>query len=382
MQEFVSVSTQRVMNLRRVLHEVLYADSDEAITRAAIASKVQITRATATRLSDQLVSLGLLHELPPVMTGGPGRPGRVLVGNNNLVSLGVDIGVSWIRMMGLGLGGEELFRKQFELDVPALSSEEVFSLVGNELNLFISNLSSRAVIFAVTVSVPGLVDSDNGSVIYAPNLDWTNVDVCQQVNRVIQFSVKSIEVHNEANMAALAHTWKRPGCPSGLDTFAYISGGVGVGAAVIENRQLYLGRHGWVGEIGHLTIDPRGIQCKCGAQGCLERYVGRQALEIRSGDNAALVESARALGMALAALTNILDVSLIIIGGDLTKLFADYSEEVKRLMRLHTIADEQRSLQITGSAYEMPAVRGAAIQGFQALLDAPTHFGKFRAVDK
>jgi hypothetical protein len=377
MQEFVSVSTQRAMNLRRVLHEVLSAGSDEALTRAAIASRVQITRATATRLSDQLVSLGLLQELPPIMTGGPGRPGRVLVGNNNLVSLGVDIGVSCIRMMGLGLGGDELFRKQFELDVPALSSEEVFSLVGNELNLFVSNLSSRAVIFAVTVSVPGLVDSDNRKVVYAPNLGWSHVDVCQQIRSSIQFPVKSIEVHNEANMAAWTQAWKHPGCPSGLDTFAYISGGIGVGAAVVENRQLYQGRHGWVGEIGHLTIDPHGIQCKCGAQGCLERYVGREALEARRGNEAALVESARALGLALAALTNILDVSLIIIGGDLTNFFTEYKTEVTRLMHLHTIADEQRFLQTTSSTCEMPAVRGAAIRGFRALLDAPTELGKF-----
>ena len=377
MQEFVSVFTQRAMNLRRVLHEVLYADSDEALTRAAIASRVQITRATATRLSDQLVSLGLLQELPPVMTGGPGRPGRVLVGNNNLVSLGVDIGVSGIRLLGLGLGGQELCRKQFELDVPSLSPEEVFSRVGDELNGAISKLSARTIIFSVTVSVPGLVDSDNRSVIYAPNLGWSNVDVRQQVKRTIQFPVKSVEIHNEANMAAWAQAWKRPGCPSGLDTFAYISGGIGVGAAVVENRQLYQGCHGWVGEIGHLTIDPRGIQCKCGAQGCLERYVGREALEARHGNESALVESAGALGLALAALTNILDVSLIIIGGDLTNFFAENKAEVTRLMHLHTIADEQRSLQITSSAYEMPAVRGAALQGFQALLDAPTEFGKF-----
>lgn len=377
MQEFVSVSTQRAMNMRRVLHEVLYAELDEAITRAAIASRVQITRATATRLSDQLVSLGLLQELQPVMTGGPGRPGKVLAGNNDLVSLGVDIGVSEIRLLGLGLGGQELGQKRIDLDVPSLPPDQVFCLVGEELNGFVSNLSVRTVIFSVTVSAPGLVASDNGSVIYAPNLDWTNVDVRQQIRDRITFPVKSIEVHNEANMAAWAQAWKRPGCPSGLDTFAYISGGIGVGAAVIENRQLYQGCHGWVGEIGHLTIDPRGIQCKCGAQGCLERYVGREALEARRGNEAALVESARALGLALAALTNILDVSLIIIGGDLTNFFADYEAEVTRLMHLHTIADEQRFLQIASSAYEMPAARGAALRGFQALLDAPTEFGKF-----
>lgn len=100
-------------------------------------------------------------------------------------------------------------------------------------------------------------------------------------------------------------------------------------------------------------------------------------METRRGNEAALVESARALGLAMAALTNILDVSLIIIGGDLTNFFAEYKAEVTRLMHLHTIADEQRSLQITSSAYEMPTVRGAAIRGFRTLLDAPTEFGKF-----
>lgn len=96
----------------------------------------------------------------------------------------------------------------------------------------------------MTVSVPALVDSDNRSVIYAPNLGWSNADVRQQVKRTIQFPVKSVEVHNEANMAAWIQARKRAGCPSGLDTFAYISGGIGVDAAVVENRQLYQGCHG------------------------------------------------------------------------------------------------------------------------------------------
>lgn len=68
------------------------------------------------------------------MTGGPGRPGKVLVGNNGLVSLGVDIGVSEIRLLGLGLGGQELGQKRIDLDVPSLPPDEVFCLVGEELN--------------------------------------------------------------------------------------------------------------------------------------------------------------------------------------------------------------------------------------------------------
>lgn len=100
-------------------------------------------------------------------------------------------------------------------------------------------------------------------------------------------------------------------------------------------------------------------------------------MEARHENESALVESAGALDLTLAALTNILDVSLIIIVGDLTNFFTQYKAEATRLTHLHTIADEQRTLQITSSAYEMPAAWGAALQGFQALLDSPTEFGKF-----
>jgi predicted NBD/HSP70 family sugar kinase len=100
------------------------------------------------------------------------------------------------------------------------------------------------------------------------------------------------------------------------------------------------GSSGWAGEVGHVCVDPAGPPCRCGSTGCLERYAGRHALLAAAGlpldappaelaacaaegdpaARAAVDTAARALGVALPGVLNVLDLPTVVLGGHLGEL--------------------------------------------------------------
>lgn len=145
-------------------------------------------------------------------------------------------------------------------------------------------------------------------------------------------------VEDDANAAALAE-WGL-GAGRGFRHVAVITVGTGIGAGLILDGALVHGRHGWAGELGHLVMQPDGPLCACGHRGCLQLLASGRALErvaaARGLDGsravtaaaalgqewavAALVESARWLGLAAANVVNLLDLEAVVIGGGLSAL--------------------------------------------------------------
>ena len=113
----------------------------------------------------------------------------------------------------------------------------------------------------------------------------------------------------------------------------------GVGAGIIVGNELFHGANGTAGEIGHITIDDQGPLCRCGKRGCLEAYTSTPFIEQRMAgqmpgaddiDNVvaaalagnvaarrALEEAGLHLGRGLASIVNLINPSVVVIGGDL-----------------------------------------------------------------
>ena len=148
-------------------------------------------------------------------------------------------------------------------------------------------------------------------------------------------------IGNEADLAAATVSLERPGRPGPVTDFVYLSGEIGIGGAVVFDGRPLPGRHGWAGELGHVTVDPSGPACLCGSTGCLELYAGKRALleaapvsrcdalpaaleeRVRAGDEtagAAVERAAWALGVALSTVLNVVDVPVIVLGGHLREL--------------------------------------------------------------
>jgi glucokinase len=204
----------------------------------------------------------------------------------------------------------------------------------------------------VGIGLPGLVRRD-GRLAFAPNLQTASgADLGALLGNSLGSAVVFCE--NDANCAALAeHEW---GAGRGIDDFVMVTLGTGIGGGIIAGGQLIRGRNGFAGEIGHMVVEARGASCKCGGQGCWERYasggglgrmtrvaaragmmpqlvarVGGDPEKVRSEDvTAAAAEGVdEAVGMmrevgwwlalGLANLTAILDCGHFVIGGGLSE---------------------------------------------------------------
>lgn len=142
---------------------------------------------------------------------------------------------------------------------------------------------------------------------------------------------------NDTKAAALAE--KLFGACRNVTDFIYITGHSGVGGALFLGDRLYRGAGGFAGEIGHMKVVRDGRLCSCGARGCLEAYLSERSILSRleeagldledvwavaeraqSGDKGVLsilTETGRYLGFAVADLINLVNPSLVVLGGNL-----------------------------------------------------------------
>ncbi len=200
---------------------------------------------------------------------------------------------------------------------------------------------------------------------------WRGKNVTQGLRE--KFGVPVL-VDNDANLGALAEQWW--GASRGVDNSVFIKVATGIGSGHIIGGRIYRGATGTAGEIGHMAIDPNGKLCICGVRGCLATFVGTKALVERAkellktrkksllagkpititaiedatlaGDPVALQvigEAADSLGIAVASMINLMNPSVVTVGGSLArlgeKLLAPLRESVKRRTMVSLVAAAQ-----------------------------------------
>jgi predicted NBD/HSP70 family sugar kinase len=311
-----STSAQRTVrrqNLALVLREIAGA---EPVSRAGLAQRTGLTRGTVSSLVEELMEADLVTELA-VTRGGTGRPASPLqLNRSGPAGLGIEIGVDEIGACVVDLSGAvravrrvpSEHRSQ-EPDVGLARATELAAQVIAEAGLEIEGAG---------VALPGLVGPD-GVLQRAPNLPhW--VDVAVDADLAARLGMP-VHIANEADLAALAELWFDGGPPD----FVHVSGGVGVGAGIVLGGELFRGPGGRAGELGHVVVEPDGPMCTCGGHGCLEQVAGQNALLRLAGaadvdeliriPGPAPAVAGRALGVALSAAVNLLDIRTVVLGG-------------------------------------------------------------------
>ncbi len=366
----------REHNLALVLAEV--ADSGPA-SRARLASRTGLTKATVSTLVDTLVADGLMVELgtvPHARTGrspGVGRPGSLLaLDPTGPVGIGLEINVDYLATCTVDLTGAVRQRQLVAEDFRGVETAVVLARAARVLAAALDGAAAaRTPVAGVAVAVPGLVESHLELLRLAPNLGWRDVAVLDGLREALQrtsthpehASGLAMRLDNEANMAALGELWcadprRDDGTP--LDSFVHVSGEIGVGAGIVVGGALFRGLHGFSGEIGHMQVATgSGARCACGATGCLELLAGQEAIlraaglhrapgtanghadgpvaelvdRARAGDARAVsaIEAAGdALGAGLAVIVNLVDVDAVVLGG----LYAGLAEWILRPVRV------------------------------------------------
>lgn len=180
---------------------------------------------------------------------------------------------------------------------------------------------------AIGVGLPGPTDAAGRVSKVAINLsDWHDVPLADWLEQTTGLPVI---LANDANCAGLGEAWQGAGC--GVKNVIMLTLGTGVGGAIILDGKLFVGPHGAGGELGLITLNPDGPECKSGNQGSFEQYVsirgirratGKEPRELidlaKIGDKSALEfwqNYGRLLAAGLASSIYILTPEVIIIGG-------------------------------------------------------------------
>lgn len=314
------------------------------VSRANLAASTGLTKATISNLVDQLTDLGLLMEVGTNESGKIGRPGRLLTLNgDSVVGIGLEANVDYAAVCVLDMRGVNRFSKVVQVDNRDLTPDEALDCLAHLGNQALDWVATNGTVAGgMTVGLPGLVDIDTGTLLLAPNLGWHDLPVAEMLGARLTDPDLTIRVDNEANLGALGELWEGGGQQWG--DFVHISGEIGVGAGIVFGGALWRGFGGFAGEIGHIQVDRSGPVCPCGSRGCLERFVGREALlntagldpdlgtsmGTSNGGAAALVfsaearepatiktliEAGRVLGTACTTVANLLNPRTIVLGG-------------------------------------------------------------------
>lgn len=360
--------------MRRLLEHV-------SLSRASLAEVTGLNKSTVSSLVQELIDMSFVHETGLSSTG-VGRPSMMLGLNPRAGYIAsCELGVDFISVLCANFGGEVLWRMN-ENTVGTQGQEKIMNRVLALLRQAVDFGASRGAdcggLLGVAVGVPGLIEQATGTLLFAPNLQWRDVPIRDIVSAA--FDGVPVFVDNEANMAALGETLF--GAAKGCNEVLYISAGVGVGGAVVRNGQLVRGTTGFASEFGHMTIDPDGVLCNCGNQGCWETLVSqsavfrlaRQAIEggqpssltaLTGGDlsrlSIPLIVTAAAqgdavalsvfetvgrnLGIGIASLINSFNPDLVVLGGILSLagewlLPTVHAEVARRALRWNAEATE------------------------------------------
>ena len=343
------------------------------ISRAEIARLAGLSRSTVSEIINEILPAGLVAEIGEGPSRGGRRPILLEFQDDVCVILGVEMGGAHVAVALTDLRGRILAWET--QDHPVRSDPEGTRLVIAKLCdrcLSIPAAEGRPLV-GLGVAVPSPIDPtapDHLSSVVMPK--WNGHLGLEPL--AYRYGVP-LFVDNDANLGALAEYWW--GLDGTTDNLAYIKVATGIGSGHIIGGEIYRGATGVAGEIGHLSIDPQGKQCICGLRGCLVTLVGARGLEERareliaefpesplalipptvnaieeaalSADPLALQvirEAAAHLGTALAGLLNLMNPSVVVLGGGLSRLGELVLAPLRERVRTHTLVSSVAAVEI------------------------------------
>lgn len=276
-------------------------------------------------------------------------------------ALGIDLGGTHVAAGVVEHGGRILARSER----PTEARRGLQAVIGNIVAVAQAAVKQVPVrVEGVGVGAPGTLDVEAGVVRLAPNLGWREVPLKAALEERLG---QPTWIDNDANCAALGEQWC--GAAKGARHVVMLTLGTGVGGGLVLDGKVFRGASGYAGEVGHMPVLEDGPPCGCGRNGCLEALAaapaiagrGRQAaeagrspglLELCKGDTTrisarmvfqaalradeaaqrVIADTARYLGIATAALVNVLNPAMVVIGGGVSaageQLLAPLRQEV------------------------------------------------------
>lgn len=363
--------------LRAVALEVLIHGP---LSRSDIARRLSLSPGSLTRLSTPLLEAGLLVEVGEQIDGKVGRPSQL-----------VDVVPSSRRFIGMKLTSNTLHGVTSDLRANVLSTASMAlpsrqpQAVAEAIAALTRQLAASApAVTAIGIGIGGLL-GENGLVRSAPFLDWAEVPLGVTVERLTGIPV--IVANDLVAFTEYEHWF---GAGRGLDRFAVVTLGAGIGYGLVIHDQIVVNDDYGIGLVGHWPIDPFGPVCPAGHRGCARSMltdtaitaavtgaIGRpvtydEALDMAAADEPAarrIIEDAgRGVGRLLAAVANLTMPEVVVLGGEGVRLAEVAAGAIAEGLRLDRDPRTAPLPLVARSGSHTEWCRGAAVVAIQAFV--------------
>ena len=264
--------------------------------------------------------------------------------NSSALTIGIDIGGT--KVLGGVVDSTGKIIDSARRPTPLAGGKE---LVATIIDL-VKEFQGKHEIAGIGISVAALISKDQGTIVGAPNIaNLSQLNFVSEIKKVFNLPVIA---ENDANAAMWAEY--KFGNAQGLNPVMFFIIGTGMGGGLVIDGKLFRGANGIGAEFGHMIVQPDGVRCGCGANGCIEQYASGSALmryakegiaenpakgkelldlcglDIANLTGSALTEAAKKgnemalaafnkqadwLGSACASYTLLLDPQAIVVGG-------------------------------------------------------------------
>lgn len=370
------------------------------ISQTQIAQMTGFSHSTVSNAVKTLLKAGWIRENCRVSITRRGRP-QVLLGidPDAAFAIGIDVGGQNLRVGLVNLAGEVL-NSLSEKTRPEAGAEDILQRANKMTRQIIVESSIElGKIDGIGFGLSGMIDSKEGVCLLCPNLPgWAGIPV-----RKIFSEEFKIDVLFDDSVPMMALSEKRYGLGRNVDDLVYISLGIGIGCAIFIHGKLYRGHVGLAGEFGHITVEETGPLCRCGNLGCLEALASANAIIQRAkeavqlgiyssisdkieeiyrnndvetiaraaeeGDKSAfeiLDRTGMYIGIGIAVLINILNPSMVILGGGIARSGEVLLSSIKQTVRKQALGMISQSVSIKQSQIKEDA---GVIGGATAVFD-------------
>ncbi len=339
---------QRVVEILRTQGQVSQAD---------IARATGLSRTTVSTLVMELKDAGFVVDTEPRSSRRRGgRPAvQLSLRDPGHVVAGIDFGHSHVGVAVADLGHKVLAERRQELDVNRQAAQALDAAARMFAEVLETAGVDRKKVVGAGIGIPGPVDRARGTAGSATILPgWVGLRIAKEMEARLGVPV---EIENDANLGAAAElTW---GAGRDCSNFAYIKAATGIGAGIVIDGHLLRGATGTAGEIGHTTLDERGLLCYCGNRGCLETVASGPAIvrlvgpvdgtllsldqiveRAAAGDvrcRRAIADAGREIGVAVAGLCNLINPNRVIVGGLLSRAGDVLLRAMRESIRRHAV---------------------------------------------
>ncbi|MGF1748779.1 MULTISPECIES: sugar metabolism global transcriptional regulator Mlc [Vibrio] len=366
------------------------------ISRIDLSKLSGLAPASITKITRELIAAHLIHETAVQEAISRGRPAVGLQTNNQgWQFLSMRLGRGYLTIALHELGGDVLIDTKIEIH--EVDQDDVIARLLYEIEEFFETYTNELDrVTSIALTLPGLVNTDQGIVLQMPHYNVANFPIGAEI-----FNATGLPVFVANDTRAWALAENLFGHSQDCDNSVLISIHHGLGAGIILDGRVLQGRHGNIGELGHIQIDRNGLDCHCGNKGCLETVASSQAIRrevsqrIANGETSVLAEQEEIsveaiceaaangdplavnvieklgdnLGSAIAIVINLFNPEKVLIGGVINQAKDILYPAIQRCIEQQSLPVYTQDLKLVESRFYKQATMPGAALVKQALYD-------------